>query len=66
MLASNFLKKNGVLVSCDYSTEMISKLYHNYHDSNCEYSLVKGNKCFIDTVTDYTETLGNTSNELRH
>ena len=38
MLAQNFLKVNGILVSCDYSKKMIANLEDNYLES--DYMLV--------------------------
>jgi len=54
VLATNFLKKDGVLVSCDFSKEMIKKLTKNYVEEENDYMLVKGNK-FAETERDFTE-----------
>ena len=50
-LASNFLRQNGVLVSCDISSEMVKSLDENYKSS--DFGQVLGNKFSIDTETDY-------------
>ena len=38
MLASSFLKLKGVLVSCDFSSNMIKKLAYNYNQSDNDYT----------------------------
>jgi SAM-dependent methyltransferase len=53
MLASNFLKIKGVLVSCDYSGAMVNRLKENYTLEDTDYCKVPGNKCMFDD-TDYT------------
>ena len=55
MLASSFLKKGGVLVSSDYSPQMVQLLAKNYSNEESDFALVPGNKFNIDSSTDYTE-----------
>jgi len=64
ILASNFLKKDGVLVSCDFSKEMVKKLAHNYTETEADYSLVEGNKFVSETAKDFTE-LDETKTKLK-
>ena len=37
-LASSFLKINGVLVSCDFSSNMVKMLAKNYNESDNDYT----------------------------
>ena len=45
----------GVLVSCDFSKEMVMKLKKNYEQDTLSYSKIEGNKYWIDTKVDYRE-----------
>jgi len=65
MLASNFLKKGGVLVSCDFSKEMVKKLAHNYTGTDADYMHVEGNKFVSELETVFTE-LDETKTKLKH
>ena len=40
MLAQTFLMKKGVLVSCDFSGEMVKKLHQNYAESDSDFRKV--------------------------
>ncbi len=51
MLASTFLKENGILVSCDCNKFMIPKVTENYDDS--EFLCVPGNE-YVQEVDDYS------------
>ena len=54
IISKGFLHNKGaVLVSCDFSKEMVSKLKERYEQS--DYNEFKGCKHFIDTETDYTD-----------
>ena len=53
ILASSFLQKGGVLVSCDISQAMVTKMEKLFTSEHCEYSLVEGNK-FLAEKTDFT------------
>ena len=54
MIAKSFLHNKGaVLVSCDFSKEMVSKLKDRYEQS--DYNECKDYKQVIDTETDYTD-----------
>jgi len=64
MLASNFLKKGGVLVSCDFSKEMVKKLEHNYIGTDADYMHVEGNKFVSELEKDFTE-LDETKTKLK-
>ena len=66
MLASTFLKKGGVLVSCDYSKNMVTKLATNYQSEENDYSLVEGNKSFIDLETNYVEFSDESCSKLKN
>jgi len=55
ILASNFLKKEGVLVSCDFSKEMVKKVQKNYTESDADYMLVEGNKFIAETEKNFTD-----------
>ena len=52
-LAQAFLKQKGVLVSCDYSGDMVKRVHENYSQKENDYVEVPGNKYFVDTETDY-------------
>jgi len=64
MLASNFLKKGGVLVSCDFSKEMVKKLELNYIGTDADYMHVEGNKFVSELEKDFTE-LDETKTKLK-
>ena len=66
MLASTFLKKGGVLVSCDFSKNMVTKLAANYQNEENDYVLIDGNKSFIDLEIDYTEFSDENYNQLKN
>jgi len=66
MLANSFLKKGGVLVSCDYSSAMVEMLAKNYAHEDCEYSLVPNNKVLVDTATDYLAFADDTNLTLKN
>lgn len=53
ILASSFLQKGGVLVSCDISKAMLTTMEKRFSSEHCEYSLVQGNKFFAEK-TDFT------------
>ena len=53
MLAQTFLKKGGVLVSCDFSGEMVNKVHHNFNQKDNDFVRVEGNKFLIDNQTNY-------------
>ena len=54
MLASSFIPKDGgVLVSCDFSGEMVKKLKQNYAES--DFVQAKGNIALIDENVDMNE-----------
>ena len=65
MLASSFLKPNGVLVSCDYSNAMVKRLQENYLNEDNDYIKVHGNKFKYDS-TDYTEFSDDTNTKLKN
>ena len=55
-IATAFLKGEGsVLVSCDFSSNMISMLNERYTSPDCKYSQLAGNKVFVNTVNDYAD-----------
>mmetsp|Transcript_12940 Transcript_12940/g.21893 ORF Transcript_12940/g.21893 Transcript_12940/m.21893 type:complete len:140 (-) Transcript_12940:608-1027(-) len=65
LLASSFLRNNGsVLVSCDFSIEMVKGLKTNYESEEADFSKVPGNKFVVDTETDYISLKDNSTNEL--
>ena len=66
MLAQTFLKKGGVLVSCDFSSAMVKKVSANYENDDNDYKLIEGNKWFVDTETDYTECADKNNNALKN
>ena len=54
VIATSFLRNDGaVLVSSDFSNEMIGMLKQRFDKS--DFTLVDGNKCLIDDETDYTD-----------
>ena len=65
MLATIFLKKGGVLVSCDYSGVMVQSLADNYEKEDNDYKLVPGNKFLIDTIADFTEFADSRNTSLK-
>ena len=50
-IARNYLKQGGVLVSCDFSKEMVVAMKDRYQES--DFSKQPGNVVDIDTETDY-------------
>ena len=48
MLASNIMPIGSVLVSTDFSGNMMNKLRNNYADKNNDYPLIEGNKSLFD------------------
>ena len=57
-LARSFLKGNGsVLVSCDFSSEMVSTMKQRY--STSDFTKIEGNKVVMNTETDYASLEGN-------
>ena len=51
-LAKSFLKGNAsVLVSCDFSSEMVSKMKERY--STSDFTKIEGNKVVMNTEIDY-------------
>ena len=65
-LAQYFLKPGGVLVSCDYSKNMIDKVAECYNSDETEFALVKGNKFVVEKERDYTEYGDETCSSLKH
>ena len=65
-LASCFLKKGGVLVSCDYSKNMVEKLSANYNTDENDYTLVKGNKFVGEMDKDFTEFADESCTKLKY
>ena len=55
LLATSFLKPKGVLISCDFSEEMIKKLKKNYLES--DYNQVPGNLFILEENKNYLETV---------
>ena len=66
MLAQSWLKKGGVLVSCDYSGAMMQCVAKNYNDEDNDFNLVPGNKSFIDTTTDFISFTDETCKSLKN
>ena len=54
LLASQYIQPNGsVLVSCDFSNEMVKTMKRKYESEDFDFQLVKGNKFLIDIDSDY-------------
>jgi ubiquinone/menaquinone biosynthesis C-methylase UbiE len=54
MLATGFMRpKNSVLVSCDFSQQMIQSLKKMYESDESDFSLVPGNKYLIEDHDEY-------------
>ena len=52
VIAKSFLRGNGsMLVSCDFSQNMVEKLKQRYAQS--DFTQIEGNKFLIDTEKDY-------------
>jgi len=66
MLAQTFLKNKGVLVSCDFSGEMVKKVHQNYSQKDNDYVKVEGNKFLIDIETNYNEIADETNASLKN
>ena len=67
VLASTFLRNDGgVLVSCDYSKDMVKLIKQNFDAGFTDYTHVKGNKYLIDTETDYLEFADDTNKQLKN
>ena len=66
VMAQSFLNpEGGVLVSTDFSGEMVRRLNERYSSPNCEYSMLKDrNKFLINTETNYCEY--NEGSGLKH
>ena len=54
MIATSFLPKGGVLVSCDISEVMVTKMEKNFTSEDSDYSLVEGNKFLAEKVKDFS------------
>lgn len=65
-LATSFLKRGGVLVSCDYSKNMVDNVIERYNSDDTDYSLVKGNKFVGETEKDYTECTDDSGTKLKY
>lgn len=65
-LAMHFLKRGGVLVSCDFSKNMIDKLQARYQSDDNDYTLVKDNKFVAEADRDFTEFSDDTCTKLKH
>lgn len=66
MLAQNFLKKKGVLVSCDFSQAMVNKLHQNFAEFDNDYVKVEGNKFHVDTTTNFLEFADESNSSLKN
>jgi len=66
MLAQTFLKNKGVLVSCDFSGEMVKKVHQNYSQKDNDYVKVEGNKFLIDIETNYNEIADESNASLKN
>jgi len=53
MLSQSFLKKQGILVSCDYDPEMVERVKKNYERS--DFVKIKRNKVVVEDEVDFTE-----------
>ena len=54
MLAQTFLKEGGILVTSDFSKDMVQLMAENYKTS--DYVLVENNKLKIDMESDFEGT----------
>ena len=52
LIANAFIKSPGMLVSCDFSNEMVRKMKANYEKSD----FTKQSDVLIDTETDHTSS----------
>jgi len=67
VLASTFLRNDGgVLVSCDYSKDMVRMIKENFDGGFADYTHVEGNKYLVDTETDFLEFADDTNSKLKN
>jgi len=56
LIATSYLSKNqSVLVSCDFSSEMI-RLAKDHFDNVADFKYVPGNEYYFETAINYNET----------
>ena len=65
-LAMSFLKRGAVLVSCDFSKNMVDKLVALYQSDDTDFTLVKDNKFVGETDKDYSEFVDDSCTKLKH
>ena len=63
MLSQSFLKKQGILVSCDFDPEMLDRVKKNYERS--DFVKIKRNKVIVEDEVDFTEVERDENEELR-